>query len=521
MTRRRTLLQAGAALWLADAAQAQTGAADPAASAPASATLSSSLPPEPPPAGPPLPVVVPPLHEHRLANGMSVVIAPRRGLPLLSASVMVRAGGVADPRGQAGLADLCAELLTKGVTRNGREVPAPELAREAEALGGALGSGGGWRSSSVGMTVVTRNAEPMLALLADVVQRPTLAQAELERSRTQAADALRVAMQSPGGVAGRVARRLHWGASPYGAVVTAGSLSRIRRADVQRFHAAHFRPSDALLVLCGDIDADAGLALAQRHFGGWRAVSGATHGVAGGAAAQPLAPSRVLVDLPGSGQLAVVLAAPFAPLGDDAALPVGRVLNAVLGAGYTSRLSQEIRIKRGLSYDVSSAPEQFPQGGMWSAASQTKPASAAEVAALMQEQIARIRSEPVGTDELAARQSMLIGGFARRLESNAGIASLVASQWVNQRPLAALGRYVEDTLAVTPAQLRDYAARWWPDDALRTVIVGDLGAAGLKDAKSDGGGGTLRLDAGRIEFDAAGLRQRSAAPPRAPAKARR
>lgn len=469
-------------------------------------TLSAD-PDAPPPAGPPRPVAVPPLHEHKLPNGVSVVIAPRRNLPLVTAWLLVRVGSEADPVDRAGLAGMVAGLLTTGAKRQGRAVGAPEIARQAEALGATIDAGSGWRSSSVGMTVTTPRLDAAVALLADVLRRPLLSAEELDRLREQTIDGLRVADHDPGSIAGRVARRLYWGPSAYGGVTSAASLQRLKRDDVAAFHRQGYRPEQTLLVLAGDIDADAGMALAQRHLGDWRPNRMAPLAVREGVPA-PLAPHSVLVDLQGAGQSSVSVLAPFISLStaDRPALRAAQLANALLGGGYSARLNQEVRIRRGLSYGAGSSAELQPEGGLWTASAQTDHRHAAEVAELLRAEVLKLSQAPASADELGARQATLVGSFARRLETNGGVASLVANQWAQGRPLSELANYVPEILAVTPAQVQAFAQRRWPSEALRTVVVGDAQAApeafaalAAADAQA------LKLRADALVFDGPGL----------------
>ena len=454
---------------------------------------------QPPEPGPPRPLTLPPLHETTLTNGLALVVAPRDSLPLVSATLLVRAGPEAEPADRAGLAGMVAELLAKGAVRRGRAVRASDIANQAEALGGTLDTGSGWRASSVGMTVTPPKLDAALALVADAARRPTLLGEELERLRAQSIDGLSVALGQPGAVAGWVARRLYWGAGPYGAVTTVASLKRITRDDVLRFHRSWFRPDRALLVLAGDVSAETATALAQRHFGDWRA-EGAPPRREPVAAPAP-AERSVLVDMPGAGQSSVIVVAPFGSLAatDRDVLRAGQVASALLGGGYSARLNQEVRVKRGLSYDARSGVEQQPEAGMLSAIAQTNHPTAAQVAELMRGEIERLARDEVRAAELAARTATLIGGFSRRLETNAGVASQVASLWSQGRPLSELATYQPEILAVTPQQVRAYAQRYWQPGRLHSVVVGDLAAAGASLAALDEG--ALRLSARALDFD--------------------
>ena len=178
------------------------------------------------------------------------------------------------------------------------------------------------------------------------------------------------------------------------------------------------------MILSGDIDAKAGFALARKHFGAWVAAPTRTPPVVSAAttaAATATQPTTALIDMGPSGQAAVVvaLALPAQSSGDRV---VGAVVNAALGGNYSSRLNEEIRVKRGLSYGAFSSLEARGDGALFRAAVQTKNESAGEVVGLTQSEMDRFAAEPLGGDELAARKAALIGGFSRSGETTSGLA---------------------------------------------------------------------------------------------------
>jgi zinc protease len=191
--------------------------------------------------------------------------------------------------------------------------------------------------------------------------------------------------------------------------------------------------------------------------------------------ARPGATLKTLITMPGSGQSGVVVAGPFAALG-DADRRIAEVASALLAGGYSARLNQEVRIRRGLSYGAFGGGESHPAGGMFTANAQTQHATAREVAQLMRDEILRVAREEAGEAELAARKATLVGSFTRQLETTSGLAGQVASQYFQGRPVTELARYVDEVLAVTPAQVRRFASSVWQPENLRTVIAGELPA---------------------------------------------
>jgi zinc protease len=179
-----------------------------------------------------------------------------------------------------------------------------------------------------------------------------------------------------------------------------------------------------VLVLAGDIGADVGLGLAERLLADWRdpsvGLGAAPASASATQAARPAAApdataagATVLVDMPGAGQSAVVVAAPFVGHRHPQRR-IGQVANAVIGGGYSARVNQEVRIRRGLSYGAFSETQVHPDAGLMLASTQTSHAHVAEVLRLLRAEIVRLAEAAPSPEELAARQATLVGSFARR-----------------------------------------------------------------------------------------------------------
>jgi zinc protease len=441
---------------------------------------------EPPLAGPAAELVLPPIVVRTLDNGLTVIVARRSATPLVTVAVRLRAGAERDEPGHAGVADLTATLLPRGTLRHGRPLATLAIARQAETLGGDLSAGSSFGSSEVALTVTTPHVGDALGLLADLVRHPTFPDAEFKRTVAEKQDELRLAMSSPGRVAGQAARRAFWGDSPYGASVTPASLARATRADLQRFHAQTYRPDIAAVIFAGDIDETAALALARQAFGDWKAPASALPAVSMTPPASR-APALLSIDLGGVGQSGVVVAAPFVPLGAPERY-VAQVTNAVLGGGYSARLNEEVRIKRGLAYGAGSRGDSQAAGGVVLAQAQTNNPTAGQVVGLVRDELANLGRTAPPAEELAARQATLVGGFGRQLDTTSSFAELVGNQWTRGLPMADLARYTERVLAVTPEQVRDFAATHWTPQSLRVVVAGDQSKSGegLKKLAPDG-----------------------------------
>jgi zinc protease len=453
-------------------------------------------PPAPAPA-PKLSVPTPSLQT--LANGLRVISVQRDRLPLVTAQLLLRSGGEQDPADKAGLAALTATLLTKGAAGK----TAPQIAAEAEALGGSLDASAGWDSSGVGITVTTPKLPQALALLADVVRHPDFSAEELKRAQTQAIDELRLSLSEPSSLARLAAARAVFGNGAYGhsRAGTPASLAKLTRDDVQALHAALYRPDNAILVLTGDITPAQAAQLAQASFGNWTAPARALPAPPMGLGAGAL-PTLLVIDQHGAGQAGVV-AAHVAPPRDDAGYYAGTVADAVLGGSYSARLNEEIRIKRGLSYGAGSDLDTRRNAGVWLASAQTKNPSAPQVVELMLGEFARLGSAPVPAGELTARKATLIGGYGRSLETTAGLAGQVGDLAVHDVDLGEVGRFVERVQAVTPAQIQAYATAHLDAGDMHVVVAGD--AAQFADALRAKRPDAKVLQADTLDFDSVTL----------------
>jgi len=426
--------------------------------------LSQETPPAP---GAPRPVVLPKPAEKTLANGLRVVVAPRRNVALVSATVMIQTGAEADPKGRDGLADVTASLLTRGAgTRT-----APQLAEAIEALGGGLESDGGWDASSASVNVLATNLPAALAILADVVRRPTFAAPEVERLRKERLDDLTLALKQPGTMAAWAAQRLVYGDAPYAhpSGGTPDSVGRIRREDVVAFHRAHYVPKNAVLVLTGDVERDQAFRAAERAFGGWQ--GGAKPRQTAAAPPASPAPRVVVIDRAQSGQAAVGVAA----LGIRRVDPDyhrGSVANSVL-SGYSGRLNQEIRIKRGLSYGAGSSLDVRREPGPFYASAQTKNESAAEVATLLLAELERLAAGELPADELTPRKAVLVGGYSRELETAEGLAGELASLALYGLPFGEIEKTIPAIEAVQADEVREFARKRLPRSRASLVVVGE------------------------------------------------
>jgi zinc protease len=400
-----------------------------------------------------------------LANGLRVIVLEREGEPLISAELLVKGGVETDPPLLSGLTSFTASLLKRG-TKNRT---APKVAEDIEALGAKIDEEATWDRTSLVLTTLSSNAEPSLSLLTELVREPAFAKEEIERARMETLDDIRLALEEPGQVAKLAAIRATLPADAHPPAGTIASVSRFTRKDIVAQHARLFRPDRCILTIAGKISAADAFALAEKLFGSWQA--GAPDNTPAPKPAPETKPRTVLIDMPNAGQAAVLVATPSITRQADDWF-AGKVATAVLGGGYSSRLNQEIRVKRGLSYGASSMLSTRRARGIFLSSAQTKNESAVEVVKLMQTEFARMASEPVPLDYLKTRKALLTGALARDLETNAHTVQRIGELALYDLPLDSLSHYFDDVEKVQPEELQTFAKAHLVADSFTVVIAG-------------------------------------------------
>ncbi|MEJ7618635.1 MAG: insulinase family protein, partial [Pyrinomonadaceae bacterium] len=223
----------------------------------------------------------------------------------------------------------------------------------------------------------------------------------------------------------------------------------------------------------GNIKADDAFSLAEQYFGDWatpaRPVPAAQTSAPGSAGKNARV---VVIDKPDAGQAAVLLVRTGLKR-SEANYYTGLVANSVLGGGYSARLNQEIRVKRGLSYGASSALEVRREIGPFIAATQTKNASAAQVATVLIDELTRLSRDPISEEEFVPRKAALIGSTSLRLETNEGLVTYIGSLALYDLSLEEINHYIKKIQAITAKDIQTFAGSRLSSETARIVIVGN------------------------------------------------
>jgi zinc protease len=142
------------------------------------------------------------------------------------------------------------------------------------------------------------------------------------------------------------------------------------------------------------------------------------------------------------------------------------------GGGFVSRLTTEVREKRGLSYSVSSNFSPGLHAGAFTVSLQTRPDQAAQAVAVTRDVLTRFVNEGPTTEELQAAKDNLIGGFALRIDANRKLLDNVANIAAHKLPLNYLDTWTDQVAKVSAAQIKAAFKRHLQPQRMVTVVVG-------------------------------------------------
>jgi zinc protease len=434
--------------------------------------------PEP---GPLRPFDFPRIHRHTLSNGMPVVLSEVHNLPVVTMSVILRAGATTEDASRAGVASLAASLLESGAGSLG----AAEIAEAIETMGVRLGAGASWDAAHLDMTCLRSRLEPASDVFADLARQPTFPAPEVERLRAERLAEIAQLRADPRSLAGEMfAHFVYSSESPFSRPLagTADSVARLTRQDVATFHALRYTPASAALVISGDVTAQQAFQLAEERFGDWAGnappiVTPADEPRAGG-------PRIVIVDRPGSVQ-AEVRAGHVGVSRDTADYFSLIVMNTILGGAFSSRLNLSLRERHGYTYGVSSGFAMRRQRGPFVVSTAVQSEVTAAAVREILHQVRTIREEEVTPRELDDARNYLAGVFPLRLQTTDGIAARLAELVVHDLPDEYLDEYRERVLGVTAADVLQAARDYLHPDEATVVIVADAAAirGSLEDAE--------------------------------------
>ncbi len=406
------------------------------------------------------------------ANGARVYFVPAPELPIVDVRIVFDAGSAKDG-GKDGVAQLTSSLLGEGAG----ELNADQIAERFEGLGAQFGGDAQRDMAIVSLRSLTEPSllDPALATLTTVLTQPSFPADALERERSRMLVSLQSEKESPGDIASKAFFAALYPDHPYGTppLGTEESVKALSREDARAFYQRYYVARNATVAIVGALDRKGAERIADQVLGKLPAGEAA--------ASVPAVPAPVeskpqRINYP-SEQTHILLGQPGITRDDPDYFPL-YVGNHILGgSGLVSRISDEVREKRGLSYSAYSYFIPMRAAGPFTAGLQTRNNQAEQALAVLREVMQTFIEKGPAEKELIAAKKNITGGFALRLDSNSKIVDNLAMIGFYQLPLDYLDAFNQRVEAVTAAQIRDAFKRRVDPQRMTTVIVGGTVAA--------------------------------------------
>ncbi len=415
-----------------------------------------------------------PIERTTLPSGAQVYVVSSMGIPMVDVQIEFDAGARRDPQGLAGLANVTSGQLSKGVlAHSGRPALDENQLGEAWAdLGASFGAAAG--DDRMGFSLRSLTYPDLLpkavALAAQQMAAPAFTTALWQRDAERISASIKENNTKPATIANRRFNAAVYGTHPYGNELTEESLLRITVEAMRSFYAAHVRACRAKVSIVGALSQAQAVQVATQLLAGL--PQGGCDAAPAVPEVQPLAAAQDIKVPFDSAQAHVMIGQPGYKRSDPDffALLVG---NHILGGGgFTSRLTQEVREKRGLSYSVYSYFSPGLHAGAFAIGLQTRPDQAAQAVQVSRDVLASFVANGPSEQELQAAKDNLIGGFALRIDSNKKLLDNVANiAWVGL-PLDYLAGWTQQVEKITAADVKAALQRKLQPQKMVTVVVG-------------------------------------------------
>jgi zinc protease len=406
------------------------------------------------------------------STGAQVYFVENHDLPIVDVSVNFPAGSARDTPEKSGVAGITRYMMTLGAAGLSDEAISNQLADVGAILGGEFDT------DRAAFKLRTLSSAPeqkqALDVFTKILQKPDFPEQVLSREKARIISGLQEAATQPESIGNRAFMKAMYGSHPYSLDESGeiDTVTQIKREDLQAFYTQYYSAKSAVIAMIGDLTREQANQIAES------LVSAMPQSATPAPIASvelPVKPVAQSIAHPAS-QSHILLGYPGIKRGDPDLFPL-YVGNYILGGGgFVSRLTEEVREKRGLVYSVYSYFMPMGELGPFQIGLQTKKEQAQDAIQLVNETLDKFLKKGVTEAELKAAKANIIGGFPMRIDSNNKILDYLAVIGFYKLPLNYLDEYNANVAKVTAAQIKDAFNRRIKPENFVTVIVGDINA---------------------------------------------
>jgi zinc protease len=418
---------------------------------------------------PPLPAFeVPKPQTFTLKNGLRVFLMEDHELPLVNVRVLVRTGAFWEPQDKVGLARFAGSVMRTGGTAS---MTGDQLDEFLEKRAAFMDSGIGGDSGSAGMNCLKPDFDAVFKVFLEMLRKPAYAQDKLDLAKIQANASISRRNDNVGGITGRELGRLVYGAdSPVVSLEEYATIAGITRDDLVKWHDTYYVPNDMFLGVAGDFDPKEMRKTIEKAFEDW--PKGAAVATPPVAYRKTPNPGVFFIEKPDVTQANIAMA----HLGIEQKNPdyfAAQVMNEILGGGFSGRLMNQIRTKKGLAYGVGGGlGAAFNRQGLARFTMSTKSASVYDAIAALKEEIRGMIGSPATDDEMKHAKESILNSLIFNYDSRAGILSQQMTYAYYGLAENYLETYRSNIEKVTKDDVARVASKYLHPDDLTLLVVG-------------------------------------------------
>jgi zinc protease len=418
---------------------------------------------------PPLPAFKPQQPKRiELANGLVIFLQEDHELPLIDGTARIRGGSVNEPAGKAGLMDLYGEVWRTGGTK---AQTGDQLDDFLEVRAAKVETGSSSDSTSISFSCLKADLDDVFKVFADVLQHPEFRADKLDIAQKEEGDGISRRNDQVSEIASRETVKLAYGSdNPYARVPEYATIAAITRQDLIDWHGQYVHPNNIILGISGDFDSKAMEARLRAAFDSWPKGPALPKNEIQYA---PAKPGYYLVPKDDVNQSTIHMVT-LGITRDNPDYYAISVFNDAFGGGFSSRLFNDIRTKRGLAYGVSGGiGSNFGHPGILQVSIGTKSGSTVEAIQAADEDIDDLAKHPITDEEIQRAKDDILNAFIFRLDSPDKILAERMTYEYYGYPPDWLDKYQAEIKKVTPADVSRVAAKYLHRDQLAVLVVGN------------------------------------------------
>ncbi|MGB9663424.1 MAG: M16 family metallopeptidase [Ignavibacteria bacterium] len=403
-----------------------------------------------------------------LDNGLKYIVIQNKKLPLVQVRIIFNGGASLDPQKHQGLTYLTGQLLLKGTIKR----TAQQIAEEFEFLGSTINISTNFDYTLISTEFLKYNFQDGMNILAEIITSPALDSREIDKEKEKLISDLKSSLENPTYVANQFFNKLLFEGHPYSQSIqgTIKKINDISARQVRNHYKTYFIPNETTIILYGDVETTDAEKLIKNLFLSWQ--KGQEIKLSQKPIQKISGLKLILVDKPGLTQAQICVGNIGINQNNPDEIPIS-IVNTILGDGFTSRLVEEIRVKRSLTYGARSSFQAYKQSGKFLISTFTKNQTVGEVIQIILDELKKLKSTGVSNWEINKAKNYLIGEPSRNLQSPEKFVDYVVQNIFYQKDKELILKFADKIKNTSREEIQKAINEYFPERNVLVVVVGD------------------------------------------------